>query len=159
IESESERQQLRARLQKLMPEDEKGGFIVRTSAEDASEADLQADIDYLRRRWREILEGSRRGSAPVLLYQELSLAQRVLRDIASVATVPSLVDSADALADLIEFAKIYMPPMVQRLRQYTGERPLFELHAIENEIARALSRRVDLKSGGYLIIDQTEALT
>ncbi len=159
IEDEAERQALRTRLQKLIPEDEKGGFIVRTSAEDASEADLSADVEYLRRRWREILEDSRRQSAPATLYQELSLAQRVLRDIASDETTSILVDSTDALAELRHFAAAYMPSMVERLRPYVGERPIFEMHNIENEIARALSRRVDLKSGGYLIIDQTEALT
>ncbi|HLS57001.1 MAG TPA: Rne/Rng family ribonuclease, partial [Zeimonas sp.] len=160
IEDESERQMLRARLQKLMPADEKGGFIIRTSAEEAAEPELEADIEYLRRRWRQILDGSRRqASAPALLYQELSLGQRVLRDIAGDTTAAILVDSPEALAELTEFARTYMPTMAGRLRQYTGERPLFELHGVEGEIAKALSRRVDLKSGGYLIIDQTEAMT
>ncbi|MCD6679633.1 MAG: ribonuclease G [Burkholderiaceae bacterium] len=159
IEDEAGRQALRARLQKLIPEDEKGGFIVRTSAEDASDEDLAADVAYLRRRWREILDESRRRSAPAMLYQELSLAQRVLRDIATDETTSILVDSSDALAELADFAAAYMPSMRERLRAYAGERPIFEMHNIENEIARALSRRVDLKSGGYLIIDQTEALT
>ena len=160
IEDESERQMLRSRLQKLMPADEKGGFIIRTSAEEAAEPELEADIEYLRRRWRQILDGSRRqASAPALLYQELSLGQRVLRDIAGDTTAAILVDSPEALAELTEFARTYMPTMAGRLRQYNGERPLFELHGVEGEIAKALSRRVDLKSGGYLIIDQTEAMT
>ena len=159
IEDEAERQALRARLQKLLPADEKGGFIIRTSAEEASEAELEADIEYLRRRWRQILEGSRLQPAPALLYQELSLGQRVLRDIAREATAAILVDSPEALAELTEFARTYMPSMAGRLRQYAGERALFELYNVEDEIAKALSRRVDLKSGGYLIIDQTEAMT
>ena len=159
IEDEAERQALRARLQKLLPADEKGGFIIRTSAEEASEAELEADIEYLRRRWRQILEGSRLQPAPALLYQELSLGQRVLRDIAGEATAAILVDSPEALAELTEFARTYMPSMAGRLRQYAGERALFELYNVEDEIAKALSRRVDLKSGGYLIIDQTEAMT
>src|SRR5690606_32664483 len=159
IEDEAERQALRTKLQRLLPDDEKGGFIVRTSAEDASEDDLAADVAYLRRRWQEILDESRRRTAPAMLYEELSLAQRVLRDIATDETTSILVDSPEALAELSEFAAAYMPSMRGRLRAYTGERPIFELHNIENEIARALSRRVDLKSGGYLIIDQTEALT
>ena len=159
IEDEAGRQQLRARLQNLMPPDEKGGFIIRTSAEEATEAEFQADIEYLRRRWRQILDGSRGRQAPALLYQELSLGQRVLRDIAGDTTTTILVDSAEALEELAEFARTYMPAMAGRLRQYGGERPLFELHGVEAEIARALSRRVDLKSGGYLIIDQTEAMT
>ncbi len=159
IEDEAGRQALRAKLQSLIPDDEKGGFIVRTSAEDACDEDLAADIAYLRRRWREILDDSRLRTAPATLYQELSLAQRVLRDIATDETTSILVDSPDALAELADFAAAYMPSMRERLRPYAGERPIFEMHNIENEIARALSRRVDLKSGGYLIIDQTEALT
>ncbi len=159
IEDETERQLLRSRLQMLLPADEKGGFIIRTSAEGADEPEFEADIDYLRRRWRQILDGSRRETAPALLYQELSLGQRVLRDIAGESTLAILVDSPEALAELSEFARTYMPAMASRLRQYIGERPLFELHGVEGEIAKALSRRVDLKSGGYLIIDQTEAMT
>jgi len=159
IGDEVERQLLRARLQKLLPAEEKGGFIIRTSAEEAGETELEADIAYLRRRWQQILEGSRQQSAPARLYQELGLGQRVLRDIAGENTTTILVDSPDALAELTEFARTYMPSMAGRLRQYSGERPLFEMYGVEDEIARALSRRVDLKSGGYLIIDQTEAMT
>jgi len=159
IENEAERQALREKLQQLVPADETGGFIIRTSAEGAGDEDFLADIAYLRRRWREILDDSRERSAPAMLYQELSLAQRVLRDIATEDTVSILVDSREAFDELGGFAAAYMPSMRERLRVYSGERPIFELHNIENEIARALSRRVDLKSGGYLIIDQTEALT
>jgi len=159
IGDEAGRADLRARLQKLMPPEEKGGFIIRTSAEDASDDELAADMEYLRKRWRQILAASRERPAPSMLYQELSLGERVLRDIATDDTGAILVDSREALAELAEFARTYMPSMASRLRPYGGERPLFELHGVEDEIARALSRRVDLKSGGYLIIDQTEALT
>ncbi len=159
IEDESERAALRQRVQRLMPGDERGGFIVRTSAEEAADDVLGADIDYLRKRWRQILEGSRTQPAPTLLYQELSLTQRMLRDIASEATASIQIDSRDELAALQEFARTYMPAMLDRLRLYSGERPLFELRGVEDEIERGLARRVDLKSGGYLIIDQTEALT
>jgi ribonuclease G len=159
IGDEAGRAELRARLQRLMPPDEKGGFIIRTSAEDASEEELAADVDYLRKRWRQILAASRERPAPSLLYEELNLGERVLRDIASERTGAILVDSSEALAELSEFARTYMPSMAGRLRQYKGERPLFELHGVEDEIGRALSRRVDLKSGGYLIFDQTEAMT
>ncbi|MFP5412531.1 MAG: ribonuclease G [Gammaproteobacteria bacterium] len=159
IGDEAGRAELRARLQRLMPDDEKGGFIIRTSAEDASDDELAADIAYLRKRWRQILGASRERPAPSLLYQELSLGERVLRDLATDRTGAILVDSREALAELADFARAYMPSMAGRLRHYAGERPLFELHGVEDEIARALSRRVDLKSGGYLIIDQTEAMT
>ena len=159
IEAEAERQRLRGLLQAALPADEKGGFIVRTSAEDAAEAELLADVEYLRKRWRQILDGSRSSPAPALLYQELGLALRVLRDIASESTASILVDSREALAQMTEFARAYMPSLASRLRGYTAERPLFELHGVEGEVTRALSRRVDLKSGGYLIVDQTEAMT
>ncbi len=159
IESEAERAQLRERIQRLMPADEKGGFIVRTMAEDSTESELAADIDYLRTRWRQILESSKTHPPPSLLYQELSLTQRVLRDIAGEHTTGIIVDTPSALEDLQSFAGIYMPSLLGKLRRHTGDRPLFDLHGVEEELERALSRRVDLKSGGYLIIDQTEAMT
>ena len=161
IEGETDRAQLRETVLRLMPPDEKGGFIIRTMAEDATEAELAADIDYLCKRWQQILEASRSGpsSVPRLLYQELGLAQRVLRDIASDQTTSIIVDSAPALEQLQEFASTYMPGLLGKLRRHGGERPLFDLHGVEEELGKALGRRVDLKSGGYLIFDQTEAMT
>ena len=95
IEDETERQRLRDQLQRLVPQDERGGFIVRTSAEDSSDAELSADLEYLRRRWQEILALSRIRPAASLLYRELSLTQRILRDLASDSTSAILIDSAD----------------------------------------------------------------
>jgi ribonuclease G len=159
IGDESERFALRDRLARLMPQGERGGFIIRTFAEDATDEALSADIDYLGKRWQQILEASRNQGPASLLYQELSLGQRVLRDIAGEDTQSILVDSAVELSALREFAQHFMPETVHKLRLHTGDRPLFDLHNVETEISRALARRVDLKSGGYLIIDQTEALT
>jgi ribonuclease G len=159
IESEAGRTQLRDRIQRLMPPEERGGVIVRTMAEDADDAALAADIEYLRKRWRQILDGSKTHHAPALLYQELSLIQRVLRDVATEQTTAVTVDSPAAFDELQEFARIYMPTLAAKLRRYGGERPLFDMNGVDEEIGRALARRVDLKSGGYLIIDQTEALT
>ena len=159
IGDEASRALLKARLQALTAPDERGGFIIRTSAEDASDAELDADLGYLRKRWRQILDASRRLPAPSLLYQELSLSERILRDVSGEPTSAIRVDSATECARLIEFASIYVPGISARISTYAGERPLFELHGVEDEIVRALARRVDLKSGGYLIIDQTEALT
>src|SRR5439155_1557794 len=96
---------------------------------------------------------------PQLLYQDLSLAQRVLRDMVSAGTARVIVDSRESFQKLAAFADSYMPQVRGRLEHYTGERPLFDLYNVETEIEKALSRRVELKSGGYLIIDQTEALT
>jgi ribonuclease G len=159
IGSEAERTALREKIQRIMPSDETGGFIIRTMAEDADEASLLADIGYLRTRWKQILEGSKTQTAPALLYQELSLIQRVLRDLASEQTSGVIVDAPGALEELQAFAAVYMPSLCPKLRRYGGERPLFDLHGVEEELERALARRVDLKSGGYLIIDQTEAMT
>src|SRR5256885_263678 len=97
--------------------------------------------------------------APTLLYQDLSLAQRVLRDIAGESTGRIIIDSRENFQKLQEFAAEYTPKVLAKLEHYTGERPLFDLHNVEDEIERALSRRVELKSGGYLILEQTEAMT
>ena len=167
IEDESGRQALRDRLKEMVPADEKGGFIVRTLAESASEEELRADLDYLRHLWGVIRERSMGGNAegnsgadsPRLLYQDLSLAQRVMRDMVTSQTGRVLIDSRENYQKLAAFAQNYMPQVHGKLEHYTGERPLFDLYNVETEIEKALSRRVDLKSGGYLIIDQTEALT
>jgi ribonuclease G len=159
IEDETERAHLRETIGRLLPAGETGGYIVRTSAEDAGDEDLRSDIEYLRKRWSQILENSRRVPAPALLYQELSLGQRVLRDVVTDQTASIQVDSRENFQLLQAFAQQYVPQVVARLQHYGGERPLFDLYQIDEEIERALARRVDLKSGGYLIIDQTEAMT
>ncbi|HCY63542.1 MAG TPA: ribonuclease G [Oxalobacteraceae bacterium] len=159
IESEAGREQLKQRVQQLLPPEEKGGFIIRTMAEEASEADLQMDIDYLRKTWSNLSALTKTRPAPLLLYQDLSLAQRVLRDFVTDDTAGIRVDSRENFLKLQQFATTYTPSVLPRLEHYTGERPLFELYGVEEEIQRALGRRVDLKSGGYLIVDQTEAMT
>ena len=159
IEDEGGRQALRDRLRALLPADEKGGFIVRTLAESAGEDELRADIAYLRQLWSAIRERSLGAQPPLCLYQDLSLAQRVLRDMVSADTARVMIDSRENHQKLAAFSEKYMPQVRDRLEHYTGERPLFDLYNIETEIEKALSRRVDLKSGGYLIIDQTEAMT
>ncbi len=159
IENEAEREQLRARLQRLLPADEKGGFIIRTMAEDAAEADLMMDLDYLRKTWMHIVQQSKALPPPALLYQDLSLAQRVLRDFVGEETTSIQIDSRENFQKLSEFGATYTPSVLPKLAHYTGERPLFDLYSVEEEIEKALGRRVDLKSGGYLIIEQTEAMT
>jgi ribonuclease G len=159
IESEADRAHLREQLARLVPPDEKGGFIIRTSAEGASDEELRADIEYLRLRWSQIRAASRQVPAPSLLYQELSLAQRVLRDVVNEQTAQIQVDSRENFVSLQAFATQYVPKVLSKIAHYGGERPLFDLYQIDDEIERALGRRVDLKSGGYLIIDQTEAMT
>jgi ribonuclease G len=159
IEDETERQLLREKLAQLLSADETGGFIIRTVAETATDAELRGDIEYLKKLWNGIRGRASTAPAPTLLYQDLSLAQRVLRDIAGESTGRIIIDSRENFQKLQEFAAEYTPKVLEKLEHYTGERPLFDLHNVEDEIERALSRRVELKSGGYLILDQTEAMT
>ncbi|MBA3995829.1 MAG: ribonuclease G [Candidatus Accumulibacter sp.] len=159
IESEAERESLREKLGRLVPADEPGGFIVRTMAENATDGELANDIEYLRKIWRDIQVQAKTAAPPALLYQELSLAQRVLRDFVNPETARIVIDSRENFQKLTTFAAEYTPTVAPLLFHYTGERPLFDLHGVEDEIQRALARRVELKSGGYLIIDQTEAMT
>src|SRR6185369_8013169 len=153
IGDEAERQNLRDKLAALLPAGETGGFIIRTAAETASDADFAGDIGYLVKLWRDIRGRSFTSAPPTLLYQDLSLAQRVLRDFVHDDTGRVVVDSRENFVKLQAFAEEYTPVVLGRLEHYTGERPLFDLFNVEGEIQKALARRVDLKSGGYLIID------
>ncbi|MBI4754815.1 MAG: ribonuclease G [Betaproteobacteria bacterium] len=159
IEDEAEREQLREKLQGLVPADEPGGFIVRTMAESASEDELAADIAYLRKSWSDIRTAATTARPPALLFEDLTLARRVLRDFVTRNTSRIVVDSRENFQKLQAFAAEYVPRVLPLLEHYNGERPLFDLHGVEEEIQKALARRVELKSGGYLIFDQTEAMT
>ena len=159
IGDEAERELLRQKLQLLIPDGEAGGFIIRTMAEQAQTTELQADVNYLRRLWTDIQNRARVAAVKTLLYQDLNLVLRVLRDFANDETSRILVDSRETYQKMLEFAENYTQGVITKLHHYAAERPLFDLYAIEAEIEKALARRVALKSGGYLIIDQTEALT
>jgi ribonuclease G len=159
IEDEADREHLREKVHALIPAGETGGFIVRTVAEAAPRAELKADIEYLIRLWKQIQQAAQVAAAQELLYQDLSLATRVLRDLVTDSTERIIVDSRETFHKVQEFASKYTRGALPILEHYSGERPLFDLFAVEDEIAKALARRVDLKSGGYVIIDQTEALT
>jgi ribonuclease G len=128
-------------------------------AESATDAELANDVAYLRRLWGTIRERAQTPHAPSLLHQDLLLAQRVLRDFAHEDTGRIVVDSRETFARLQAFATDYVPKALPKIEHYAGERPLFDLANVEEEIEKALARRVELKSGGYLIVDQTEALT
>jgi ribonuclease G len=159
IENEVEREALRGRLQQLLPPDQRGGYIIRTMAETASDKELLADTEYLGKLWHNLQERTLLSPAPSLLYQELDISLRVLRDFVNEDTVRIMVDSRETYLRMATFAQSFITSALSRLEHYAGSRPLFDLYGVEDEIERALSRRVDLKSGGYLIIDQTEALT
>ncbi|MBI1626799.1 ribonuclease G [Comamonas suwonensis] len=159
---QNERDALRARLQELVGTKANGGgggFILRTNGEESSEAELADDIRYLRKTWARIKDSAQKLPAMSVLHQDLNLLQRVLRDLVGENTQSIRIDSKEQFALLKSFGQEYMPAAVPKLALYKGERPIFDLYAIDEEIARALGRRVDLKSGGYLIVDQTEALT
>ena len=136
-----------------------GGFILRTNGEDASDAELADDIAYLRKTWTRVRELSTRLPPMSLLHQDLSLLQRVLRDLTNEETQAIRIDSREQFEALQKFGREFMPKAAEKLQLYKGERPIFDLCSVDEEIARALGRRVDLKSGGYLVVDQTEALT
>ena len=157
-----ERNALRARLVSLVGDKASGGgggFILRTNAEDASDAELAEDIAYLRKTWAGIRSAAQQLPAGSLLHLDLGLLQRVLRDLVGEQTTSVRLDSREQFALLSAFGAEYMPKAADKLQLYKGERPIFDLFGIDEDIARALGRRVELKSGGYLIVDQTEALT
>ncbi|WP_309624811.1 ribonuclease G [Methylibium sp.] len=162
IGSHELREQLRAPMQALVGQSESGhsgGFILRTNAEEATDAELAEDIAYLRKTWNAIRERAFKAASGTLLHLDLSLVQRVLRDLTHEQTQAVRIDSRLQYEVLRDFGAQYTPTSVAKLEHYAGERPIFDLFGIDQEIERALARRVELKSGGYLVIDQTEALT
>ena len=160
IEDDELRERLREQVTRLCDENEKGGYIVRTCAEEgATEEEFLDDMRYLGCLWKEISERATTSPAPALLYDDLPLAKRVVRDMVQSSTTRIWVDSHLNFKVLKEFAEHFVPTVVERLALYEGDRPLFESYGIEEEIEKSLGRRVDLKSGGYLVLDQTEAMT
>src|SRR6516165_250155 len=139
IEDEAEREMLRGKLQQLLPQGLGGGFIIRTMAETASEREMQNDIEYLTKLWHDLTEKSASVPAPSLVYQDLNLAQRVLRDMTTEETAKVCVDSRETFQKMQEFASHYTQNIVQRIEHYSGERPLFDLNAVEDEIQKALA--------------------
>jgi hypothetical protein len=135
------------------------GDTAGTNAEEASDAELAEDIAYLRKTWALVRQRVVSKPAGTLLHQDLSLVERVLRDLTTEATQTIRIDSREQFELLLKFGLEFMPKASGKLQHYRGERPIFDLYSVDEEIARALGRRVDLKSGGYLVVDQTEALT
>lgn len=157
INDDEERERLRRLVERAVEFD--GGFIVRTAAYGAELEELQADMRFLDQQWETIRGSAGNVRAEELVYQDLPLETRVLRDRRDAGLARVRVDSAATFARMKEFADRFNPAMSGVIEHYDGKRPLFDLHGVEDEIDRALDRRVPLKSGGYLMIDQTEALT
>ena len=160
-----QRESLRRRVQKLWEEMaakiqiKGGGFILRTNAEEASDSELQDDMAYLAKTWQRIKQSATELPPLSILHTDASLMQRVLRDMASEDTQMIRIDSQVQYAELMAYGKEFMPHAAEKLNLYKGERPIFDLFNVDEEVSKAMERRVELKSGGYLIIDQTEALT
>ncbi len=157
IESEKERDRLRDIVAPYC--DEFGGFIIRTAAEGANEHELAQDAAFLKRLWKKVLERRARYKTRSMLYGELGLAQRILRDFVGTEISQVTVDSHIVYETLLSFTSEFVPELHDKVVLYEGEKPIFDMYETENEIQRSLERKVPLKSGGYLIIDQTEAMT
>lgn len=159
IEDEAERARLREIVRGCLGESESGGFIVRTAAEAAGAEAIRADMEFLRKLLGSIQERARHAPAGAVVHEDLPLALRVLRDLAATQVEKVRIDSRQTFDRALHFAAQFVPEISGRIEYYSGERPIFDLYGVEDEIHKALQRRVDLKSGGYLIIDQPEAMT
>ena len=157
IDGERERQRLKEMVNAFRTEFG-GGYIVRTAAEGAEAWALRADMQFLQRLWSSIQDRIRETSGMIALYEDLPLVLRVLRDFVGANVEKVRIDSRETCQRMLQFADKFIPEMVTRLEHYPGERPIFELYSIEDEIHKALGKKVPLKSGGYLIVDQTEAM-
>ena len=160
IESEEERDRLRSIIERIQAEHKlPGSVIVRTAAEGIAEEAIAQDMAYLAKLWEIIQRKQKSIVVPSLVFEELPLPQRIIRDLANEDTVKIQVDSREVFQKLQEFVDEFVPTMHDRLKHYPGECPIFDLYNVENDIQKALQTRVALKSGGYLMIDQTEAMT
>jgi len=162
IENEQERERLRKIVEDCLPSENReraGGFIVRTVAENAEQEDIQTDALFLQKLWGDLKPGLGSFSVPNVVYNDLPLFIRTMRDAVKPSVEKVRIDSYEEYQRLLNFAADYEPGAHSMVEHYHGDRPIFDLYGVEEEIQKALQRRVNLKSGGYLIIDQTEAMT
>ena len=160
IEDEAERERLRSILEELLDgEQQAGGVIVRTAAEKVGRESLRADLEFLRKLWSVVQVECRKGKVKSLIHEDMPLQLRILRDLVTSDVEKILIDSAADFDRMKSFAGKYLPEIEPLLELYTRRRPIFDLHGTEDEIKKALDRSISLKSGGYVIIDQTEAMT
>ena len=137
----------------------KGGFIVRTAAEGVADEAIHKDIAFLHKLWDSTTIRAQNTFPPGVVYEDLPLVMRVMRDLVHTEIEKVKIDSKETYQRLTEFAKNFIPELLDRIEYYPGERPILDLYSVEDEIQKSLNRKVQLKSGGYLIIDQTEAMT
>ncbi len=162
IDDEAERDRLKRVVAECIAAEgiaEMGGFILRTAADGAGADEILMDIRYVRRLWEQIRGQMQTASSPSVIYQDLSLAFRTLRDLVSPRIEKVRIDSRETFQKIVQFVDELMPEIAGRLEHYPGERPIFDLYGVEDEVQKALERKVPLKSGGYLIIDPAEAMS
>ncbi|HEY7772963.1 MAG TPA: ribonuclease G [Marinagarivorans sp.] len=162
IEGANERERLKAAVAELTEEYKEqysGGFIVRTAAEGASLDELKADIPFVYKLWHNLADKIKTCKAPALVYEDLPLYMRTVRDLMQPSLEKVRIDSRESLQKMENFAQYYAPEIGGRIEHYPGPRPIFDLYGVEDELQKALDTRVPLKSGGYLIIEQTEAMS
>ena len=159
IGDDAERERLKAVMRTVIDEDDAGGYILRTVAETVSEDELRKDVRYLRKLWAAVQERLRAPAARSLIHEDLALSMRVMRDLIRDQVEKIRIDSRETFQKVRDFAHEFVPDVEARIEYYPGERPIFDLYSVEDEIQRALDRKVPLKSGGHLVIDQTEAMT
>ena len=161
IEDDGERARLKSLVEQAAEEETEapGGYIIRTAAEGAAAEEITADMTYLQRLSQSIQERISRATAPSVVYQDLPLFIRTIRDLIRPQTEKVRIDSRESYQRVVEFVEEFVTEFSDKVEYYPGERPIFDLYSVEDEIQRALSRKVQLKSGGYVIIDQTEAMT
>jgi len=159
IESEQERVRLRDIIQLFMTDQDGGGYIARTAAEGASTDALRADMLFLSKLWQSVSETEAQATPGSVIYDDLPLTIRVMRDMLGSQIERVRIDSRESYQRAQAFCNRFMPELETQVEYYPGERPIFDIYGIEDEIQKALQRKVQLKSGGYLIIDQTEAMT
>ncbi|MFZ0501449.1 MAG: ribonuclease G [Steroidobacteraceae bacterium] len=159
IEDEAERQRLKAAVAQLQGAEANGGYILRTAAQGVPVESLREDMEYLSKLWRHVRARAIQLSPGSLVHEDLPLPLRILRDELSRGVVRVLVDSPAEHARMTAFAAEFMAATAARIELHVGPRPIFDLHGIEEEIAKALERKVQLKSGGHLVVDQREAMT
>jgi len=159
IECEKERSRLRHCIEQFQEKNQSGGFIARTAAECVDEPVLFSDMTFLTKLWGGISEKITAAGNKTLIHQDLSLSSRILRDLYTDSIKRIRIDSRETYQKLVEFSEIFVPEIVPVIEHYSGESPVFDIYNIEDEITKALDRKVKLKSGGHLVFDQTEAMT
>src|SRR5690606_953872 len=160
IEDEGERERLRGLVEAILAEDgQGGGLIVRTAAEGSGRDALAADLKFLRKLWAVVQEQCRKVPVKALVHEDLPLPLRLLRDLVTNEVELIQVDSEPDFHKMQQFARTFLPDIESKIQLYARQRPIFDLHGAEEEIARALDRTIPLKSGGHVVFDQTEAMT